>query len=201
VSRPDEQAQQPIGSEPTPESTGPEPTDADRPDSAAPEHDPSGLDLARSVAGSYRQDRPRKPRRRRRRGRPKSPGSQASGAYPDDRDPQSLDASIDRLVTEHGWQTDIAVHAVFARWDQIVGVEVAQHCTPERYADDELTVRADSTSWATQMRLLAADVVRRLNQELGDGTVRRIQVLGPQAPSWRRGRRTVRGRGPRDTYG
>jgi predicted nucleic acid-binding Zn ribbon protein len=108
---------------------------------------------------------------------------------------------MDRLVAEHGWQTDLAVHAVFGRWDQIVGPEVAQHCTPERYADDELTVRADSTSWATQMRLLAATVVRRLNTELGDGTVRRIQVLGPQAPSWRRGRRTVRGRGPRDTYG
>ncbi len=170
---------------------------------AEPAHDPSGLDLARSVAGSYRQDRPRKPRRTKssRRRKPKAQSNSASGAHPDDRDPQTLDASIDRLVSEHGWQTDIAVHAVFARWDQIVGAEVAQHCTPERYADDELTVRADSTSWATQMRLLAADVVRRLNQELGDGAVRRIQVLGPQAPSWRRGRRTVRGRGPRDTYG
>jgi predicted nucleic acid-binding Zn ribbon protein len=164
-------------------------------------HDPSGLDLARTVAGGYRKDRSRKRRNKSsRRRRPKSQASTASGAYPDERDPQTLDASIDRLVAEHGWQTDLAVRAVFARWDQIVGVEVARHCTPERYADDELTVRADSTSWATQMRLLAADVVRRLNQELGDGTVRRIQVLGPQAPSWRRGRRTVRGRGPRDTY-
>ena len=169
---------------------------ADRP--SEPEHDPSGLDLARSVAGGYRKDRPHRKRRRR---KPKAKDNTASGAHPDERDPQTLDDSIDRLVAEHGWQTDLAVHAVFARWDQIVGVEVAQHCTPERYADDELTVRADSTSWATQMRLLAADVVRRLNQELGDGTVRRIQVLGPQAPSWRRGRRTVRGRGPRDTYG
>jgi predicted nucleic acid-binding Zn ribbon protein len=50
--------------------------------------------------------------------------------------------------------------------------------------------------------LLAAAVVRRLNAELGDGAVVRIQVLGPQAPSWRRGSRSVRdGRGPRDTYG
>lgn len=186
--------------EPTPATTpGPSPES----EPSQPEHDPSGLDLARSVAGGYRKDRRRAPRRAKSsRGRkPKSPGSKASGAYPDERDPQTLDASIDRLVAEHGWQTDLSVHAVFARWDQIVGIEVAQHCTPERYADDELTVRADSTSWATQMRLLAADVLRRLNQELGDGTVRRIQVLGPQAPSWRRGRRTVRGRGPRDTYG
>jgi predicted nucleic acid-binding Zn ribbon protein len=169
-------------------------------DSGGPEHDPSGLDLARSVAGSYRKDRPRR-RSIRRKGKSKQRGVRASGAHPDERDPQTLDATIDRLVAEHGWQTDIAVHAVFARWDQIVGVEVAQHCKPERYADDELTVRADSTTWATQMRLLAADVVRRLNGELGDGTVTRIHVLGPQAPSWRKGRRTVRGRGPRDTYG
>jgi predicted nucleic acid-binding Zn ribbon protein len=185
------------GSEQIPNDPGFEPSRSE-PESSEPDHDPSGLDLARSVAGSYRKDRARRPLRRR---KPKPRGSQASGAHPDERDPQTLDAAIDRMVSEHGWQTDLAVHAVFARWDQIVGVEVAQHCAPERYADDELTVRADSTSWATQMRLLAADVVRRLNQELGDGTVRRIQVLGPQAPSWRRGRRTVRGRGPRDTYG
>jgi len=128
--------------------------------------------------------------------------AQASGAHPDDRDPQRLEAAIERLVAENGWQTDVAVHAVFGRWDTIVGSAVAAHCRPERYADAELVVRADSTAWATQMRLLAGTVVGRLNAELGDGAVVRISVLGPQAPSWRRGPRSVRdGRGPRDTYG
>jgi predicted nucleic acid-binding Zn ribbon protein len=190
--------QDPSGSEQVPSEPAPDSSGA----ASETKHDPSGLDLARSVAGGYRKRRPRRSGGRRTSGSSSKSGpAQASGAYPDERDPQTLDAAMDRLVAEHGWQTDLAVHAVFGRWDQIVGPEVAQHCTPERYADDELTVRADSTSWATQMRLLAATVVRRLNTELGDGTVRRIQVLGPQAPSWRRGRRTVRGRGPRDTYG
>ena len=63
-------------------------------------------------------------------------------------------------------------------------------------------VRTDSTAWATQMKLLAPTVVRRLNEELGDGTVTVIEVLGPHGPSWKRGLRSVRdGRGPRDTYG
>jgi predicted nucleic acid-binding Zn ribbon protein len=63
-------------------------------------------------------------------------------------------------------------------------------------------VETDSTAWATQMRLLAGTVVRRLNQELGDGTVAVIDVQGPAGLSWKRGRRSVRdGRGPRDTYG
>jgi predicted nucleic acid-binding Zn ribbon protein len=45
-------------------------------------------------------------------------------------------------------------------------------------------------------------LVRRLNEELGHGTVTVIEVLGPNVPSWKKGRRSVRGgRGPRDTYG
>ena len=167
-------------------------------------HDPTGLELARSIARSYRGGRPGAARGegRSRWRRTRGQAAKASGAHPDDRDPQRLAAAIDRLVAENGWQTDEAVHAVFGRWDAIVGAAVAAHCRPERYADAELVVRADSTAWATQMRLLAATVVRRLNTELGDGALARIQVLGPQAPSWRRGPRSVRdGRGPRDTYG
>ena len=127
---------------------------------------------------------------------------QASGAHPDERDPQLLDSTIGRLIAEQGWGTDVRVHGVFSRWDTLVGREVAQHCTPEAFGDAKLVVRTDSTAWATQMKLLAPTVVRRLNEELGDGTVLAIEVLGPQGPSWKRGLRSVRdGRGPRDTYG
>jgi predicted nucleic acid-binding Zn ribbon protein len=65
-----------------------------------------------------------------------------------------------------------------------------------------LTVRTDSTAWASQVRLLAPNLVAKLNEQLGDGTVARVKVLGPDAPTWKKGRLSVRdGRGPRDTYG
>jgi predicted nucleic acid-binding Zn ribbon protein len=171
---------------------------------AAPEHDETGLDLARSIAralaGSKRPTRRRTPPRPG--SRPRRFDATASGAHPDDRDPQLLDSTIGRLIAEQGWGTDVRVHGVFSRWDHMVGREVAQHCHPESYADGRLVVRTDSTAWATQMRLLAPTVVRRLNEELGDGVVTVIDVLGPTGPSWRKGRRSVRdGRGPRDTYG
>jgi predicted nucleic acid-binding Zn ribbon protein len=169
-----------------------------------PRHDPTGLDLARSIAKAIGAT-PRRwssggsplARRRRRRVDPT-----VSGAHPDDRDPQPLDAALNRLVAEHGWSTDVAVHGVFAHWHRIVGHDVAQHCRPENYSDGRLVVRADSTAWATEVRLLAPTVVRRLNEELGHGTVLVVQVVGPRGPSWTKGRRSVRdGRGPRDTYG
>ena len=181
-----------------------------------PSWNPTGIDLARAVAaslGAAAKARPgqgpggsgrRRGDARSGRGGRRSRGDLAarSGAAPDDRDPQVLDNTIDRLVNERGWTTDVAVAGALARWDHIVGPEVAAHTKAERYADAELTVRADSTAWATQVRLLAPSLVKRLNEELGDGTVRRVVVVGPTAPSWRRGLRAVRdGRGPRDTYG
>lgn len=165
-------------------------------------HDKQGLDLARSVAGRLKgmKNGPAKPVRKTRRRRPTEP--HVSGARPDDRDPQLLTSAIGRLMRDQGWEVDVAVHGVMSRWPSIVGAEMAQHCTPESYIDTELSVRTDSTAWATQVRLLAPELVRRLNAVLGDGTVTRVNVQGPNGPSWRKGPRTVRGgRGPRDTYG
>jgi len=118
------------------------------------------------------------------------------------RDPQPLDTTVGRLVSDHGWELDLKVQGVFARWAELVGDEVSDHCTPESFADGRLVVRAGSTAWATQLRFLAPTVVRRLNEELGHGTVAVIEVLGPHGPTWKKGPRSVRdGRGPRDTYG
>jgi predicted nucleic acid-binding Zn ribbon protein len=134
-------------------------------------------------------------------GRRRPADTSRSGAGPDDRDPQLLASSVERLGTERGWQVPLAVAGVTARWAEIVGPELATHCVPDTYTDGSLTVRADSTAWATQVRLLASTLVRRLNDELGASTVTRITVLGPSGPSWRKGKFRVKGRGPRDTYG
>jgi len=169
-----------------------------------PDHREDGLELARSIArGLAGRTGPRKDRPGPRRSgfSKRRPGGSTSGAHPDARDPQTLDASLGRFVSDQGWETELRVHGVFSRWEALVGREVGQHVTPESYADGRLVVRTDSTAWATQMKLLAGTVVRRLNEELGDGTVQVIDVVGPRAPSWSRGRFRVKGRGPRDTYG
>lgn len=168
-----------------------------------PEHRADGLDLARSIARAYQNvDGTGRPRPRpRKKAKKRTSRPQTSGAHPDDRDPQSLEAAMGRLVAEHGWETDVAVHGLFGRWSSIVGAEIAQHCKPERFDDGQLFVSADSTAWSTQLRLLAPTVVAKMNEELGHGTVARISVIGPQGPSWKKGARSVRGRGPRDTYG
>ncbi|GAB2867949.1 DciA family protein [Nocardioides pacificus] len=196
--------------EPRPDESSPaESSEGTSPAEEPPEHHEDGLDLARSLAKATARALPTGVRPRRTTGagagawgaRRRGTG-RVSGAFPDERDPQTLDSTLGRLVSDHGWAVDLRVHGVFGRWAELVGDEVASHCTPEAFADGKLTVRTDSTAWATQLRLLAPTIVRRLNEELGHGTVVLIEVLGPHLPTWKKGPRSVRdGRGPRDTYG
>jgi predicted nucleic acid-binding Zn ribbon protein len=130
----------------------------------------------------------------------RQPGQRAGRQRRDD--PAPLGAAIDGLVAETGWELAVATGSVFGRWAQIVGADLAAHTAPAGLTDGELTVAADSTAWATQLRLLAAELVRKLNTELGDGSVRRVKVLGPGTQPRKPGQWRVRGsRGPRDTYG
>jgi predicted nucleic acid-binding Zn ribbon protein len=118
------------------------------------------------------------------------------------RDPMLLGQELDAFVSERGWKVDVAVGSVLGRWPTIVGEEVAQHCHPVEFVDTVLTVRADSTAWATNLRLMSATLMGTLAREVGEGTVSQIRVVGPSAPSWSKGMRRVQdGRGPRDTYG
>ena len=180
------------------------------PDSGGPVWEPDGVNLAKALVarakaagrnGGAPSRRRTKPNPRTSGRARRAPGAGWSGPGGDDRDPQALATAVDKLVGEHGWDEDLAVHGVVARWDHVVGDEVAAHVTPEQYADGVLCVRADSTAWATQVRMLAPQLVRRLNEEIGQGAVQRVTVLGPQSPTWRKGPRSVPGRGPRDTYG
>ncbi|MDF9875524.1 putative nucleic acid-binding Zn ribbon protein [Cellulosimicrobium cellulans] len=124
-----------------------------------------------------------------------------SGARPGGRDPQLLGDVVAHLLRERDWVADVSVGGVVGRWREVVGDQVADHCEPETFEDKVLVVRADSTAWATQVRLLAPQLLERLAREVGEGVVETVTVLGPAGPSFRRGRKSVRGPGPRDTWG
>ena len=120
------------------------------------------------------------------------PSSRTSAAGPDDRDPVLLD---------RGWTADVTVGSVMGRWAEIVGPEIADHVRPVTFEGSVLTVQAESTAWATQLRLLTSALLGRIDEVVGPGVVTEFVVLGPAAPSWVKGRRRVQGPGPRDTYG
>lgn len=177
-------------------------SEASTPPPAGGEPAKRGADLARAVLDAAKA-RPKPAAKRRRTTTARAAGARKewSGPGPDPRDPQPFGAVLDKLVKSRGWQRPAAEATLFGQWERMVGAEVAQHCRPVKLTDGELTVEAVSTAWATQLRLLAGSLLKQIAGQIGHNVVTKLRIHGPAAPTWNRGPRRVRGRGPRDTYG
>lgn len=155
--------------------------------------DLSGADLARAMLEQAKARQSRVPRRA-----PKPPRKKREKG-----DPTTFGAAIEQFLRVRGWEHDARVAAVLSRWPDIAGPDIADHCTPTSLRDGELVLSAESTAWATQLRLLASKIKDRVNADLGAAVVRTVKVHGPassrpkQAGQWR----VAGGRGDRDTYG
>lgn len=150
----------------------PQPVDTPSPADAEPQA--SGADLARqALARARAQARERggdtrAPRRHRRRGRLRSRD-----------EPQMFGDAVRTWLIEHGWQEQVAIGGVFGRWSDIVGEFNASRLQPESFSEGELVVVADSPTMAAQARTMVRPLLKKLNEELGDGTVLAIKVRGP----------------------
>jgi predicted nucleic acid-binding Zn ribbon protein len=117
------------------------------------------------------------------------------------RDPRGIDDVLDGLTARLGWNSSLAKAELLASWAELAGSETAEHSTPMGIEDGVLTVRCDSTAWATQLRLMRGQITTSIAQRFPDAGIESVRFDGPNAPSWKRGPRSIPGRGPRDTYG
>jgi predicted nucleic acid-binding Zn ribbon protein len=125
----------------------------------------------------------------------------ASSPFDVGRDPENLASAVDALTRNLGWNSPLAQSDLLASWREIAGAETAEHSTPIGIENGVLTVRCDSTAWATQLRLMRVHLMTKIASGYPDAGIDSVRFEGPGAPSWKRGLRSIPGRGPRDTYG
>ena len=166
------------------------------------EEPPAGPDLARELLAQAKARSRRKPTEEQkiaaaavRAERRRAAKSERGG------DPARFGVAIEAFLKIRGWEHDARVHAVLSRWDAIVGPEIADHCTPASLRDGELSLTAESTAWATQLRLMERQIKDRVNADLGAAVVRSVRVAGPTRARRPGEWRVAGSRGDRDTYG
>lgn len=126
-----------------------------------------------------------------------------SGSRPDPRDPQGIESVLKKVLGNLGWNAGMSTGRVLDEWDDIVGERLAVHCRPVSFEDGVLVVSASSSAWASQLRMLTPQLITTIEERVGAHVISELKVTGPAAAerSWKKGRRTVTWRGPRDTYG
>lgn len=117
-------------------------------------------------------------------------------------EPQKISNILSELIENRDWQKGIAEGNLFTDWRDIVGAEIADHSSPITLYEGKLTIQTSSTAWSTQLRLMNDQILRKVQQSAPGAVVEELNIIGPHAPSWKRGLRTIRGaQGPRDTFG
>jgi len=117
-------------------------------------------------------------------------------------DPQKISSILNEIVEARDWRKGIAEGNLFSEWRSIVGNEIADHSTPITMYEGRLTIQTTSTAWSTQLRLMEGDLLRTIQKSAPGAVIESLSIVGPHAPSWKRGLRTIRGaQGPRDTFG
>lgn len=124
-----------------------------------------------------------------------------SQPFEKNRDPVKLSSGIDEIIGQFNWSEQLSKAELFVSWPNLVGTNVANACTPVSIENQVLHVDCSSTAWATQMRLMASSVLSEIHANYPNLNIREVKFHPPQAPSWKKGPRSVPGRGPRDTYG
>ena len=117
-------------------------------------------------------------------------------------DPEKIGNILNELIDTRDWRKGIAEGNLFSDWREIVGADIADHSTPITLFEGKLTIQTSSTAWSTQLRLMSSELLGKIRQSAPGALVDELVIIGPHAPSWKRGLRTIRGaQGPRDTFG
>ena len=70
---------------------------------------------------------------------------------------------------------------MFGQWQTVVGEQIAEHATPTALREGVLSVSAESTAWATQLRMVQAQLLAKIAAAVGDGVVTSLKIVGPVA--------------------
>ncbi|MDP9074202.1 MAG: DUF721 domain-containing protein, partial [Actinomycetota bacterium] len=81
-----------------------------------------------------------------------------------------------RLADRLGAPKPKVLTTVFSRWEEIVGATVAAHAWPLSLSQGVLRIGVDQPAWATQLRFLGPDLMKRLASATGDDAIESVEV-------------------------
>jgi len=93
-----------------------------------------------------------------------------------ERGPQRISHSLDRLLGTMKAPSVDVLSAVFGRWSEIVGTDLADHTRPAAIDGERLVVVADDPVWASEFRWLEKELIARVETVSGSDRIKGLTV-------------------------
>lgn len=90
--------------------------------------------------------------------------------------PRPLVNGLDRVLASLGAPTVDAIIGVMDAWPDVVGADLASHCTARSIEHGRLVVTVDDPAWADRLLWSERQVLTRLDAVVGAGVVDHLDV-------------------------
>lgn len=90
-------------------------------------------------------------------------------------DPAPIRAVLVELASGWGVERPLETAQIFARWEQVVGTELARRCRPTSLKGGVLRIRMESAVWASEIRYLGEEIIERINRAVGSNVVSELK--------------------------
>ena len=89
---------------------------------------------------------------------------------------QPISHLVNEFIKEQGWNERVAAVRVIQVWSEIAG-NIAEQVKVRKLENGLLTVKASSAIWKTEIRLRADELVKKINEKLGEDIVKEMKIL------------------------
>ncbi|HDQ44334.1 MAG TPA: DUF721 domain-containing protein [bacterium] len=90
---------------------------------------------------------------------------------------ESLGTILEHYFRKVGITTPVKRYAVFSRWGEAVGPQIASVTEPTRISGDRLFVRVKSDAWRNELVFHKAELLLKINRHIGETLIRDIILI------------------------
>lgn len=97
--------------------------------------------------------------------------------------PIAIAPILNGLTHDLGLEKGLAFIRLEARWEEVVGPQVAAHTSPLEIRFDTLSLLVDSAAWMHQLSFLKKELIEKSNALLGGTSIQKLYFkMGPLPP-------------------
>jgi predicted nucleic acid-binding Zn ribbon protein len=90
--------------------------------------------------------------------------------------PEPLAKLIDEVIESKGWQDKLDETKVPQIWDEIVGEKLSKVIKVINVENGIIYVKTDSSTWNTEIRLRAEQIIEKVNGKIGKQIINEIKL-------------------------
>jgi len=93
------------------------------------------------------------------------------------RDVEKMESVLENVLRKMGLRRRIEEYKVIEEWENIVGKVISEKVMPLGVERGRMVVQVQSSPWLMEMRMRKEEILKRIEERVGEGVIREIRFV------------------------